>query len=121
MPTMEHSLFLRRIRQAVYSLVTRYYEGRIGINTVRSVSMADVGVSDGEAHASTPLGYWAFFSVIRTLPIDYESSVFVDYGVGKGRALCAAATLPFRKVIGLDLSDVLVGMARQNVARMKHR
>ena len=53
-----------------------------------------------DAMDSTALGYGALFSVIRSLPIDYPSSVFLDYGAGKGRAVCVAATQPFRRVVG---------------------
>jgi len=42
---------------------------------------------------------------------------FVDVGVGKGRALLLAAELPFRKVIGVEVSEELARVAQRNVAR----
>jgi SAM-dependent methyltransferase len=42
---------------------------------------------------------------------------FVDVGAGKGRALLLAAELPFRKVIGVEVSEELSGIAQRNVAR----
>jgi SAM-dependent methyltransferase len=42
---------------------------------------------------------------------------FVDVGTGKGRPLLLASELPFRKVIGVELSDELAGIAQQNVTR----
>jgi SAM-dependent methyltransferase len=42
---------------------------------------------------------------------------FVDVGAGKGRALLLAAELPFRKVIGVEVSEELALMAQRNVAR----
>ena len=47
--------------------------------------------------------------------------MFLDYGAGKGRAVCAAATQPFRRVIGIDLSEMLIDLARRNVETMRHR
>lgn len=47
--------------------------------------------------------------------------VLVDYGAGKGRVLAAAAAHPFRKVIGVEISESLTGIARQNLESMKHR
>ncbi len=46
-----------------------------------------------------------------------EAYTFVDVGAGKGRALLLAAEFPFRKVIGVELSEELSRIAQQNVAR----
>ena len=48
-----------------------------------------------------------------------EAYSFVDVGAGKGRALLLASQLPFRKVLGVELSEELAGIAQQNVARWK--
>jgi SAM-dependent methyltransferase len=44
-----------------------------------------------------------------------EAFTFVDVGAGKGRALLLAAELPFRKVIGVELNEVLARIAQRNV------
>ncbi len=41
-----------------------------------------------------------------------EAYTFVDVGAGKGRALLLAAELPFRKVIGVELSEELSRIAQ---------
>jgi SAM-dependent methyltransferase len=46
-----------------------------------------------------------------------EAYSFVDVGAGKGRALLLAAELPFRKVIGVELSEELSRITQKNVAR----
>lgn len=46
-----------------------------------------------------------------------EAYSFVDVGAGKGRALLLGAELPFRKVIGVELSEELSRIAQKNVAR----
>ena len=46
-----------------------------------------------------------------------EAYTFVDIGAGKGRPVLLAAELPFRKVIGVELSDELARIAQQNVTR----
>jgi SAM-dependent methyltransferase len=46
-----------------------------------------------------------------------EAYTFVDVGTGKGRPLLLASELPFRKVIGVELSEELAGIAQQNVTR----
>jgi SAM-dependent methyltransferase len=42
---------------------------------------------------------------------------FIDVGAGKGRALLLASTLPFRRVVGVELSPKLARIAQRNVAR----
>jgi SAM-dependent methyltransferase len=46
-----------------------------------------------------------------------EAYSFVDVGAGKGRALLLAAELPFRKIIGVELSEDLARIAQRNIAR----
>jgi SAM-dependent methyltransferase len=46
-----------------------------------------------------------------------EAYSFVDVGAGKGRALLLAAELPFRKVIGVELSEELTRTAQRNITR----
>jgi len=46
-----------------------------------------------------------------------EAYTFVDVGAGKGRALLLAAELPFRRVIGVELSEELSRIAQRNVTR----
>jgi SAM-dependent methyltransferase len=46
-----------------------------------------------------------------------EAYSFVDVGAGKGRPLLLAAELPFRKVIGVEISEELARVAQRNVAR----
>lgn len=56
----------------------------------------------------------------RILPARQVSSddVFIDYGSGMGRMVYeAAARYPFKRVIGLELSEELNGIARDNIDR----
>ena len=46
-----------------------------------------------------------------------EAYSFVDVGAGKGRAILLASELPFRKIIGVELSEELALQAERNVAR----
>ncbi len=46
-----------------------------------------------------------------------EAYSFVDVGAGKGRAILLAAELPFRKVIGVEISEELSRTAQKNLAR----
>jgi SAM-dependent methyltransferase len=56
------------------------------------------------------------------LPLDglgdgLAGSTFVDLGCGKGKPLLVAASYPFRRLVGVDISPVCISVARRNVAR----
>jgi SAM-dependent methyltransferase len=48
-----------------------------------------------------------------------EQFAFVDVGAGMGRAMLLAAEYPFRKVEGIELNPILVGIARRNAAKWR--
>jgi SAM-dependent methyltransferase len=51
------------------------------------------------------------------LGLDLSDFTFVDLGCGKGKPLLVAASYPFRRLVGVDISPVCVGAARRNLAR----
>lgn len=46
---------------------------------------------------------------------------FIDLGSGKGKALLIAATLPYTRVIGVEIDSELSMAARRNIDRFRHR
>jgi len=53
---------------------------------------------------------------LKALPItNHEDYTFIDVGSGKGRVLLVASELPFKKIVGVDISSECVAIARQNV------
>ena len=83
----------------------------------------------GHAHDALGYGYSAIApSVFREMCRRWRDTLaepvrgpaaysFVDVGAGKGRALLLASELPFRKVIGVELSPELARSAQRNVER----
>lgn len=83
----------------------------------------------GHAHDTLSYGYSAIApSVFRQMCRRWRDTLadpergpaaysFVDIGAGKGRALLLASELPFRKVIGVELSPELARIAQGNVNR----
>lgn len=51
------------------------------------------------------------------LAVDYTRFAFVDLGCGKGKPLMVAASYPFRRLIGVDISPACIRVARRNLAR----
>jgi len=113
--------FRHFVRESIHQLANRYYERRLGVDTDTRVQLADLGISNPDSRDSMPISYYAFYSALKLIPLPPSACTFLDYGAGKGRAVCAAATLPFRKIVGVEFSRVLIEAALANLERMKHR
>jgi len=59
-------------------------------------------------------------AALATLP-SVETSTFIDLGCGKGRALLVASELPFKRIIGIELSPKLADIAQANAAIVAKR
>lgn len=75
---------------------------------------------DEDLYGYVPAPYRALYTCMGQLPpLRPGTGVFLDYGVGMGRAAVVAARRPFARVVGIDLSPEMVERARQNVARAR--
>ncbi len=114
---MTRSRFLpRRARRVLRRFSGALLERRHGVHTGEQVYLEDLGAqSDGRLwHA--PSDWLGVRDALTRLQIGPED-VFVDYGCGLGRAVIAAASFPFRRVIGLELSPELTARAQANLER----
>lgn len=93
-----------------------YREWNLGIKTVKNLGPEMLGY-DSECEGYEPISYVCFDTAMHTVDIRPEESVFLDYGSGMGRALILAAQYPFKKVIGVELSQKLCNIAQENVKR----
>ena len=110
-------LLLRIPRYTARRVVENYYERRFGISTRGDLMQDTLGVHDPDAGHYAPSPYLGFFKAMKLVGADLPSSTFVDYGAGLGRIVVCAATLPFKRVIGLELVEELSRRARLNTAR----
>ena len=60
-----------------------------------------------------------FGVVLSELKIHYQDYVFMDIGSGKGRALIMAAEFPFKRIVGVELSERLHEAAQSNLLRAR--
>lgn len=121
---MNESRFFAELVRPAYrgarGLLNRGLERRAGIRTEGFVSAEELGF---EAHRERyqPAGW---FQLRRILPVRQvgPQDVFIDVGSGMGRVVYqAAAWYPFRRVIGLELSERLNVIARDNLRRAEPR
>jgi len=109
-------LLLRLPRYTARRVVESYYERRFGIDTRGDLMQDTLGVHDPDAVHYAPSPYLGFFKAMGHVGADLPSSTFIDYGSGLGRIVICAATLPFKRVIGIELVEELNRRARLNIA-----
>lgn len=119
---LARKLGIRRFAQELgYRGANYYYERRLGVTTDTTVTLADLGIDNAEQHDHMAMGYPHVWAALRAIPVDPRLCTFMDFGCGMGRAIVAAATLPYREIIGIDVSDQLLSLARKNVDAMRGR
>jgi SAM-dependent methyltransferase len=102
----------------------REFDQMFGVDTCGWVKLSGLAISSANAGFGTHyegVRSSLFRQAIRNVPVDYESSVFIDFGSGKGRALLLAAELPFKKVIGVEFSPQLHRIAQENIGQYLRR
>jgi SAM-dependent methyltransferase len=97
-------------------LLDRYY--RIDTEEIAALDSLGVPLTAGERCESTPIG--EMLRVLKLLEIG-PADVFLDLGCGKGRAMILAGSKPFKKIVGVDISDQLIKIAERNLQIMKPR
>ncbi len=100
------------------------FDLRHGVDTCRPMSIHDLDVDptlkpDLVGYEATPVH--VVRRLLRELPVAADGYTFIDYGSGKGRALVLASELPFRRVIGVELSPSLHQLALLNISRWRNR
>jgi SAM-dependent methyltransferase len=128
---------LKRCVQEPYFLILEYqpsklrwrrrdkeFDRRYGVNTAGTIPLSALDVDDenwehGFAYQPTDPEY--FEPTVGQLPIEFEKFTFVDVGSGMGRVLLLATEFPFRRILGLEISERLHEIAEQNILRYRHR
>jgi SAM-dependent methyltransferase len=106
-----------RLRRTIGQLA---YERRYGVRTAELIELDELGI------AKEGRGYYVAASwrtLRRTLSRKEitRKDVFVDFGSGMGRMVLEAARFPFGRVVGIELSEKLHDIARDNARRTRQR
>lgn len=89
-------------------------ERQRGIETGQVVDLEDLGLAGLDRVRYEPSGWLDLRRALRRVDVGADD-VFLDLGAGKGRVVIQAASYRFRRVIGVELSDELSCVARQNI------
>lgn len=97
-----------------------FFDRRQGVETWRPVDLATLGLAGEHRVEYAPSGWLDVRRALSGLQIGPDE-VFVDLGSGKGRIVLQAARLPFKRVIGVELSAELNAVAAANVESSRAR
>jgi SAM-dependent methyltransferase len=110
-------------RYAIHWLSEKFAEWRLGIRSSERIRLNDIGVvrPGKQWHKYEASNYATLKCVLKELDIQADRDVFLDYGSGKGRVVIMAARHPFKKVIGVEISEKLNAIARENVRNVRSK
>jgi hypothetical protein len=105
------------VRSAAIDLL---FDRRYGVRTGGRIEPGELGLNERGCHGYCPAGWRSLRRILPPREVT-DHDVFVDFGSGMGRVVLQAARYPFRKVIGVEISETLHGIARENVDRNRQR
>jgi SAM-dependent methyltransferase len=104
-----------------YRLYEELQEKRLGIRTTGIVTSQELRHESPELLEYAPSPYHALRYCLAQLAVRTGEDALLDYGCGMGRAVVLAATKPFRRVVGVEISPALAAVASENVRRARKR
>jgi len=101
----------------IYNIaLDRYYK----IDTEEIVSLNSLNLPEDAGERCEPTPISEFLKIMRCFNI-CPNDVFLDMGSGKGRTALLAGRYPFKKIIGVDISEKLNEIAECNVKTLKQK
>ncbi len=93
------------------------FDRRFNVDTSGVIDLGELNINSsqlefGNRYQAINEAY--FNEIMRCVPIRHEDAVFIDVGSGKGRALLLASRMPFKRIIGIELSSELSDVAVRN-------
>lgn len=102
----------------------RQFDARFGTDTADPVPLDRLDIAEEHKRLAVeyaPTSPVRFCMKLLVLEIPFAEYVFVDLGSGKGRVLLLASEFPFRRIIGVELSESLHQTALRNFAAYRSR
>ena len=101
------------------------FDRRFATDTGGRVAPGELGITDAATRDQAILYLPSPARVTRWmldhLGVDYRQFSFVDLGCGKGRVLLVASEYPFQAIVGVEISEQLTAIARDNLTRYRPR
>jgi cyclopropane fatty-acyl-phospholipid synthase-like methyltransferase len=109
------------LRVVSHRLYEEFQDRKLGIRTIGYMSSEELGHESPELLDYSPAPYSALHDCLARVSIKPGEDVLLDYGCGMGRVMVLAATKPFRRVLGVEISEELAAQARANIERAGRR
>lgn len=98
-----------------------YLEQRNGITTDAEIHLEQLGLAAEGRGRYQAAGWFTLRRILSPRRVGPDD-VFLDIGSGMGRVVFQAAVhYPFRRVVGVELSEELTRVAKENIGRNRHR
>ncbi len=101
------------------------FDVEFGTDSFTRASLAALGTTrqsyDFAGWGTCPVNESFFHEMLKAAPVDLSRLTFIDVGAGKGKALMLATEYPFQRIIGVEILETLVKVARQNLNRYQAR
>jgi len=94
------------------------FDIKYGVDTSGIIPQSELGIDSSNQIFGVryePISNIDFRQLLEDFSLRYEEYVFIDLGSGKGRAILLASSLPFKKIIGVEYSDELNSIAKNNI------
>lgn len=110
------------LSRALFAPFDRGLDAALIAATDEKVQLTDLTIIGGNRrygveYAPTPGEL--FLLLMTNLPPQLGEFTFVDFGSGKGRILCLASMLGFRRIVGVEFSEELHHEAERNIAAFR--
>lgn len=108
------------IKECYFYLSDNYYENHFNVDTRGMVSKEDLGINHDELLEYLPISYRHVINILNKLPVEKNKSTLLEYGCGKGRVIVSAAAYQYKRIIGVELTNI-INIAYDNIDKMRHR
>jgi SAM-dependent methyltransferase len=92
----------------------------LNVDTAQRLDLAQLGLDAPERVSYEAAGWRELRRILRPAEVSGDD-VFLDLGSGKGRMILLAARYRFRRVIGVEIAEPLMAVARRNAASCRLR
>lgn len=112
----------RRYRRRRAMQAGQEFDRAYCIDTVKAVDLAYLKIPFSSwLHGNLYQPIWpkGFRQLLGAAKIQFETSTFIDFGCGKGRALALASEYPFRRIVGVEFALELYEICKRNMKTMR--
>lgn len=110
---------LRVLASFVRNLIERLVDRVLGVRTSLLVGLKPKETKHDDASVFESPSWFHLFWILRRVYRNRHEVTLLDYGCGSGRVLFMGCLLGFKNVIGVELNEELVAIARRNSERLR--